>query len=388
MSLAIFPTANNQSDLDFLPIAQKAPEFLRQQVEAYSACPIPFINAAESSELWATHEKLIYSCLRIGDDKSAHLCLERLIKRFGASNERVMGLRGLYQEGVAEDDTAFKVIYAEYGRILTDDPTNMPVMKRRIALLQSLGMQSEAIQALVELLQISPTDAEAWVELSALYLAQAMHSQAFYCLEEVLLIYPTAWNVHARLGEVHFISSFSPGEANETSIERALTEAIRRYCRSIELCDGYLRGYYGLKISTDRFLETCYQDNKTIVHVAKDNGSSTRLALDVVKKLNKKATEELQKIVDQKALIDEKYSGYEKSEIISAKALLDQGSHANQIAMIENRCDSLDGFVIASSTSTDYSIPFGKAYATNKLFAAEHNALVQSKLNIAGYWED
>ena len=54
--------------------------------------------------------------------------------------------------------------------------------------------------------------------------------------------------VNARLGEIHFLSSFSPGDANETSIERALTEAIRRYCRSIELCDGYLRGYYGLKI--------------------------------------------------------------------------------------------------------------------------------------------
>ncbi|MCJ1396327.1 hypothetical protein MMC18_009216 [Xylographa bjoerkii] len=328
MSLAAFTLANNRSDLDSLQLAQKAPEFLRQQVETYPAYPIPIITATESSELWATYEKLIYSCLRIGDDKSAHLCLERLIKRFGASNERVMGLRGLYQEAVAEDDAAFKAIYAEYGRILTDDPTNMPVMKRRITLLQSLGMQSEAIEALAELLQISPTDAEAWTELSALYLTQAMYSQASYCLEEVLLIYPNAWNVHARLGEVHFISSFSPGDSNETSIEKALTEAIRRYCRSIELCDGYLRGYYGLKTSTDRFLETCYQGNKINARIMKDNGSSTRLALDVVKKLNKKATGELQRIVDQKTVEDERYSGYEEPEIISAKALLDQSSQA------------------------------------------------------------
>ncbi|MCJ1438950.1 hypothetical protein MMC27_008340 [Xylographa pallens] len=329
MSVAFPAAANSQSDIDFLQLAQKAPEFLRQQVETYPAYPIPF-TATESSELWATYEKLIYSCLRIGDDKSAYLCLERLIKRFGASNERAMGLRGLYQEAVAEDDAAFKAIYAEYGRILTDNPTNMPVMKRRIALLQSLGMQSEAIEALVELLQISPTDAEAWTELSALYLAQAMYSQASYCLEEVLLVYPNAWNVHARLGEMHFISSFSPGDANETSIEKALTEAIRRYCRSIELCNGYLRGYYGLKIATDRFLETCYQDNKSIARVVKDIGSSTRLALGVVKKLNKKAAEELRKIVDQKAVKDEKLNSYEESEIISAKALLDRGSEAKK----------------------------------------------------------
>ena len=125
MSLAISAGVDHHSDLDFLQLAQRAPDFLRQQVEAYPAYPIPLITAAESSELWATYEKLIYSCLRIGDDKSAHLCLERLIKRFGASNERVMGLRGLYQEAVAEDDAVFKTIYAEYGRILTDDPTNM-----------------------------------------------------------------------------------------------------------------------------------------------------------------------------------------------------------------------------------------------------------------------
>ncbi|MCJ1286925.1 hypothetical protein MMC26_006271 [Xylographa opegraphella] len=328
MSTIIPAAANYEFDLELLQLAQMAPEFLRQQVETYPAYSIPFITVVESPELWATYEKLIYSCLRIGDHKSAHQCLERLISRFGASNERVMGLRGLYREAVAEDDTTFKTIYAEYARILTDDPTNMPVMKRRIVLLQSLGMQSEAIEALVELLQVSPTDAEAWTELSALYLGQAMYSQASYCLEEVLLVYPNAWNVHARLGEIHFISSLSPGDANETSIERALTEAIQRYCRSIELCDGYLRGYYGLKISTDRFLETCYQDNKTIARVAKYNGSSTRLALSVVKKLNQKAREELRKMVDQKAVKDGKGRGYEESEIISAKALLDDGSEA------------------------------------------------------------
>ena len=125
MSVVFSAAAHNQSDIDYLQLAQKAPDILRRQVETYPAYPIPFVTTAETSELWATYEKLIYSCLRIGDDKSAHLCLERLIKRFGASNERVMGLRGLYQEAVAEDDAAFKAIYAEYGRILTDDPTNM-----------------------------------------------------------------------------------------------------------------------------------------------------------------------------------------------------------------------------------------------------------------------
>ena len=68
-------------------------------------------------------------------------------------------------------------------------------MKRRIALLQSLDKIPEAIGALVELLEFSPTDAEAWAELSDLYLSQALYAQACFCLEEVLLICPNAWNV-------------------------------------------------------------------------------------------------------------------------------------------------------------------------------------------------
>ena len=68
-------------------------------------------------------------------------------------------------------------------------------MKRRIALLRSLGKTNGAIDALVELLDASPTDIEAWSELADLYLSQGFFSQAEYCLEEILLVAPNAWNV-------------------------------------------------------------------------------------------------------------------------------------------------------------------------------------------------
>lgn len=73
-----------------------------------------------------------------------------------------------------------------------------PVRKRKIALLRSMSRSSDAIAALVELLDSSPTDAEAWAELSDLYLTQSLYSQAIYCLEEVLLITPNAWNVRTH----------------------------------------------------------------------------------------------------------------------------------------------------------------------------------------------
>ena len=50
--------------------------------------------------------------------------------------------------------------------------------------------------------------------------------------------------MHARLGEaLHMAAS-----ANEAGADKYLAESMRRFCRSIELCDDYLRGYYGLKL--------------------------------------------------------------------------------------------------------------------------------------------
>jgi tetratricopeptide (TPR) repeat protein len=155
-----------------------------------------------------------------------------------------MALRGLFQEAIANDDAALKQILEQYDSILANDPGNMPVSKRRIALLRSLKKITEAITALIQLLDSSPTDAEAWAELADLYLTQGMYQQAIFALEEVLLVTPYAWNIHARLGEVLYMAA----TASESGADKYLAESLRRFCRSIELCDDYLRGYYGLKL--------------------------------------------------------------------------------------------------------------------------------------------
>lgn len=147
-----------------------------------------------------------------------------------------------------------------------------PIAKRRIALLRSLGRAPEAVSALTALLDMSPADAEAWAELADLYLSQGMYPQAIFSLEEVLLLTPNAWNVslsvplaclklysdavlqiHARLGEVLFMAA-TTSAGGEASSQKYLAEAIKRFCRSIELCDDYLRGYYGLKLVSGTLL--------------------------------------------------------------------------------------------------------------------------------------
>lgn len=58
-----------------------------------------------------------------------------------------------------------------------------------------MGKTTEAIQSLNQVLDTCPTDAEAWSELSDLYVSQGMYQQAIFALEEVLLVTPNAWNV-------------------------------------------------------------------------------------------------------------------------------------------------------------------------------------------------
>lgn len=51
------------------------------------------------------------------------------------------------------------------------------------------------------------------------------------------------WQIHARLGEM----LYTVGTANDEN-GATVVQSMRRFCRSVELCDDYIRGYYGLKL--------------------------------------------------------------------------------------------------------------------------------------------
>ncbi|KAG8525424.1 uncharacterized protein KY384_009068 [Bacidia gigantensis] len=287
-----------------LASSQQTSQFLRQNASVgASRIPIPFFASPESTEIWMEHEKLLLSCLRTGDDKAAFLCLEKLISRFGSTNEKVMGLRGLYQEAVAEDEAALERVRQEYDEILATNPTNIPITKRRIALLRSLNRPSEAVDSLTELLEFSPTDIEAWSELADLYISQGLFSQAIYCLEEVLLLAPNAWNLQARLGEALSMLAFSNNDDRAT-----LTESLRRFCRSVELCDGYVRGYYGVKLVTNKLLSGLDA-----------SPSISSPPTETLRRLNETATLELTGTVRRGTV-----TGYDRAEVAAVRALLDE----------------------------------------------------------------
>ncbi|EXJ65001.1 hypothetical protein A1O7_01340 [Cladophialophora yegresii CBS 114405] len=294
-----------------LQIAQGAASILAKSSSVSTTFPASMFNTADSAELWDDLEQLLYACLRTGDDKSAFLCVERLSQRFGATNERVMALRGLYQEATAPDEAAGRKILEDYARILLENPMNVPIHKRRIALMRSLGKPQDAISDLVQFVDSFPTDMEAWCELSDLYHSQACIPQAIFCLEEALIIAPNAWNLHARLGELEYLASLSVTESAD--IQKHLTQAIQRFSRSIELCDDYLRGFYGLKMAADKLLRT----NTT----SKGNTGSTTPP-EKLQKLSRLATSKLEAIVKDRTA--RRSSGAESPEVIAAQELLNR----------------------------------------------------------------
>lgn len=303
---------NNSSDpAAALQIAQRASSILAKSSAVTTTFPFSMFSSADSTELWNDLEQLLYACLRTGDDKSAYLCVERLTQRFGADNERVMGLKGLYQEATAPDMAAMKTILEDYNKILEQNPMNVPVLKRRIALIKSIGRPQDAITDLVEFVDSFPTDMEAWCELGDLYQSQGCSSQAIFCLEEALLITPNAWNLHARLGELEHLSGISSNEPNE--VQNHLSQAVKRFSRSIELCDDYLRGFYGLKLASDKLL----QANST----TKAN-ANVAIPSEKLEKLSQLATLKLEAIVKDRSA--RRSQGTPHAEVIAAQDLLNR----------------------------------------------------------------
>jgi hypothetical protein len=157
-------------------------------------------------------------------------------------------------------------------------------------------------------------------------------------LEEVLLISPYAWNVHAKLGEVLYLSADRlEGEAQR----KALAESMKRFCRSLELCDNYLRGFYGLKLVSmlahDTFfnLKGCANyihktTSRLLQSTASAASESSAPATATIQRLNELATAKLAEIVRRSTSGEKDWDGYSQNEILAARALLAQTTAAIQ----------------------------------------------------------
>lgn len=104
---------------------------------------------------------------------------------------------------------------------------------------------------------------------------------------------------------------------------------MRRFCRSIELCENYLRGYYGLKLTVTKLLELYPKSSRPSQAVSDPiAGDLAPPTLKSIQKLNELATVKLGEIVRRGSANEKGWSGYDEAELIVARELLDRNTQA------------------------------------------------------------
>ncbi|KXT00893.1 hypothetical protein AC579_9274 [Pseudocercospora musae] len=319
MATSLLDPPARDSPKTTLKLSQSAPTFIKSQTTSIALpYPLSLFGNSESLEKWSATENLFLATLRSGDNDSAYALLESLTDRFGLENERIAALRGLWAEATAKTPQELLDVLKNYEEILKEDPSNFAIRKRRCALLRSMGQTEQALNALTNLVDTSPTDAEGWSELGSLYEELGMYEQAIFCLEEVLLLMPNAWNMQAKIAEVLYVSA-NQKQGEETA--RTLAESMRRFCRSIELCDDYLRGYFGLQISTTRLLEVL-ETGTNGKKMQQTDGELAWPKVESMRNLNRVATAKLAEIVRRVGAGEKGWDGYHEAEVAAAKELL------------------------------------------------------------------
>jgi hypothetical protein len=147
--------------------------------------------------------------------------------------------------------------------------------------------------------------------------------------------------IHARLGELLYMAATAPGVANG-QYQQYMGEAIKRFSRSIELCDDYLRGYYGLKLvrrCADLVAEMAADALQVSKKLLSDGAKVTKPAEDselalpdtsTIERLNELATAKLSEIVRRSAAHERGWRGYSEADIAAARELLGEDASATQ----------------------------------------------------------
>jgi hypothetical protein len=117
------------------------------------------------------------------------------------------------------------------------------------------------------------------------------------------------------------------------SYQKYMAEAPKRFSRSIELCDDYLRGYYGLKLVRPSLSggEMSADVPQISMKLLDDGAKAVKQTDDsefalpdtsTIERLNELATAKLSEIVRHSAANDRGWRGYSEAEVAAARELL------------------------------------------------------------------
>ena len=112
----------------------------------------------------------------------------------------------------------------------------------QVAILRAQGRPAEASRRLCEYLQVVCSDADAWLELHALYLARQQARRAAFCIEELILVNPMAYMYHIRYAEILYTLG-----CGDKGTPEQLRSARKYFAHALELNpQGNTRALFGL----------------------------------------------------------------------------------------------------------------------------------------------
>lgn len=202
-------------------------------------CGLKLINSKRVSaeELYLVHEHVCIAALDIQDMETALKSIKVLNAKFPDS-VRVGRLRGMALEAQGK----WKEASAVFDVLLEKNPTNGPILKRKIAMERSQGNFKVAIERMNEYLGVFMADGEAWSELADMYTEVEMYAQAAFCVEELIVAAPHNYLNHLRYAEIRY----TMGCPEDLRIAR------KYFAAAVELTSGNdLRALYGLHVCCD-----------------------------------------------------------------------------------------------------------------------------------------
>lgn len=101
-------------------------------------------------EKWLILEQIFKSALHSSRQSLASDCLQQLTNRFKSTSHRISILRAMLHESTGDYNEADKI----YSALLTENETDAPVRKRKIAMLKAQNQIREAIRQLTEFLEL------------------------------------------------------------------------------------------------------------------------------------------------------------------------------------------------------------------------------------------
>ena len=206
-----------------------------EEIVEYGECLIAEYANKLGDELWVLYEQVCLAALDCCRIDLAEECLIALHKQFPRSN-RVNKLQGMYHEARRDYEKAESL----YNTMLKDDPSNLIIRKRLIAMKKSQNKYEETIEELNLYLRDYMADQEAWMELSELYIHQQEFSKAAFCMEEMILSHPHNHLYHQRYAAIQFT----------IGTPDSMEKATKYYAQALKLDPSNMRAMYGLFLSS------------------------------------------------------------------------------------------------------------------------------------------